>query len=173
MRKHVEESVATGVTAGRGRGGRFSAGRKREVVLRLLRGEDLESVSRAVGITAAWASHWRAQFLAAGQAGRKSRAPDARDEDHRRLQAKIGELLMETELLYAKVDQLEAGVECCRSMGLAARFVSGYVHVDDDTHPELHALAETYHQGGGWRRYDPTLGLAAADRHGVGGCRGR
>ena len=33
---------------------------------------------------------------------------DARDEDHRRLQAKIGELLMETELLYAKVDQLEA-----------------------------------------------------------------
>ena len=32
-----------------------------------------------------------------------------RDDDHRRLQAKIGELLMETELLYAKVDQLEAG----------------------------------------------------------------
>ena len=30
MRKHVEESVATGVAAGRGRGGRFSAGRKRE-----------------------------------------------------------------------------------------------------------------------------------------------
>ena len=108
MRKHVEESVATGAAAGRGRGGRFSAGRKREVVLRLLRGEDLESVSRAVGITAARASHWRAQFLAAGQAGLKSRATDARDDDHRRLQAKIGELLMETELLYAKVDQLEA-----------------------------------------------------------------
>ena len=74
MRKHVEESVATGAAAGRGRGGRFSAGRKREVVMRLLRGEDLESVSRAVGITAARASHWRAQFLAAGQAGLKSRA---------------------------------------------------------------------------------------------------
>ena len=100
MRKHVEESVATGAAAGRGRGGRFCAGG-------LLRG-DLESVSRAVGITAARASHWRAQFLAAGQAGLKSRATDARDEDHRRLQAKIGELLMETELLYAKVDQLEA-----------------------------------------------------------------
>ena len=37
MRKHVEESVATGAAAG-GRGGRFSAGRKREVVMRLLRG---------------------------------------------------------------------------------------------------------------------------------------
>ena len=71
MRKHVEESVATGVAAGRGRGGRFSAGRKREVVMRLLRGEDLESVSRAVGITAARASHWRAQFLALGAGGPK------------------------------------------------------------------------------------------------------
>ena len=40
MRKHVEESVATGAAAGRGRGGRFSAGRKREVVMRLLRGEE-------------------------------------------------------------------------------------------------------------------------------------
>ena len=107
MRKQVEESVAPGAAAGRGRGGRFSAGRKRETVLRLLRGEDLESVSQA--ITAARASQWRDQFLAAGQAGLKSRAPDARDDDHRRLQAKIGELLMETELLYAKVDQLEAG----------------------------------------------------------------
>ncbi len=69
MRKHVEESVATGAAAGRGRGGRFSAGRKREVVMRLLRGEDLESVSRAVGITAARAAHWRAQFLARGAGG--------------------------------------------------------------------------------------------------------
>ena len=99
---------ATGDTAGPGRSGRFSVGRKREVVLRLLRGEDLESVSRAVGITAARASQWRDRFLAAGQASLKSRA-DARNEDNRRLQAKIGELLMETELLYAKVDQLEAG----------------------------------------------------------------
>ena len=105
---------ATGAATGRGRGGRFSAGRKRETVRRLLRGEDLESVSRELGITAARASRWRDQFLAAGQAGLKSRAPDARDDDHRRLQAKIGELLMETELLYAKVDQLEAGSPLAR-----------------------------------------------------------
>ena len=57
---------ATGDAAGPGRGGRLSVGRKREVVLRLLRGEDLESVSRAVGITAARASQWRDRFLAAG-----------------------------------------------------------------------------------------------------------
>ena len=68
---------ATGDAAGNGRGGRFSARRKRETVLRLLRGEDLESVSRELGITAARASQWRDQFLAAGQASLKSRAPDA------------------------------------------------------------------------------------------------
>ena len=91
MRILVEESWRPSAAAGRGRGGRFSAGRKREVVMRLLRGEDLESVSRAVGITAARASHWRAVSGCGLQAGLKSRATDARDEDHRRLQAKIGE----------------------------------------------------------------------------------
>jgi len=79
-----------------------------------LRGEDLETVSRELGITAARVSQWRDQFLVAGEAGLKSREPDARDEDNRRLQAKIGELLMENELLYAKVDSLEAGSPLAR-----------------------------------------------------------
>ena len=57
---------------------------------------------------AARASQWRDQFLAAGQAGLKRRATEARDEDYRQLQAKIGELLMENDLLYAKGDRLEA-----------------------------------------------------------------
>ena len=69
-----EARRATGDAAGRGRGGRLSARRKRETVLRLLRGEDLESVSRELGITAARAAQWRDQFLAAGQASLKSRA---------------------------------------------------------------------------------------------------
>ena len=56
-------------------------------------------------------------------------------------------------------------VECCRSVGLAARFVSGYAHIDDSTDHEFHAWAEVYLPGGGWRGYDPTLGLAVADRH--------
>ena len=45
---------------------RMSAGRKRDAVLRLLRGEDLELVSRGLGVTAAELSGWREQFLAAG-----------------------------------------------------------------------------------------------------------
>ena len=56
MRKQVEESTAaesarraTRPAAERDRKGRFSARRKRATVLRLLRGENLESVSRELG----------------------------------------------------------------------------------------------------------------------------
>ena len=46
------ETAASGVV-GLGRGGRMSRQRKRDAVLRLLRGEDLETLSRALGVTAA------------------------------------------------------------------------------------------------------------------------
>ena len=73
-----EARRATGDAAGRGRGGRLSARRKRETVLRLLRGEDLESVSRELGITAARGAQWRDQFLAAGHLAGRGRAVDRR-----------------------------------------------------------------------------------------------
>ena len=70
MEKHDQESaVAEGGRRATG-GGRFSVGRKSAVVMCLLRGEDLESVSREWRIAAARASQWRDQFLAAGQAAR-------------------------------------------------------------------------------------------------------
>ncbi len=58
-------------------------------------------------------------------------------------------------------------VEACRSLGLAARFVSGYSmhHPEEVSEHELHAWAEVYLPGGGWRGYDPSLGLAVADGH--------
>jgi transglutaminase-like putative cysteine protease len=57
-------------------------------------------------------------------------------------------------------------VDACRAIGLAARFVSGYQQgtTDQDRH-ELHAWAEVYIPGAGWRGFDPTSGLAVADRH--------
>jgi transposase len=51
-----------------GRGGRMSRQRKTAAVLRLLRGEDLEMVSRSLGVTAATLSGWREAFVAAGEA---------------------------------------------------------------------------------------------------------
>ena len=87
---------------------RMSAGRKQAAVLRLLRGEDLELVSRELGVTAAELSGWCDQFLAAGEASLKSRPADARDAEIGRLQAKVGELTMTTERLEAKIERLEA-----------------------------------------------------------------
>ena len=87
---------------------RMSARRKQEAVLRLLRGEDLELVSRELGVTAAELSGWRDRFLAGGEAALKSRPADAREAEIDRLQAKVGELTMTTELLEAKVESLEA-----------------------------------------------------------------
>lgn len=57
-------------------------------------------------------------------------------------------------------------IEACRSVGLAARFVSGYREVElMSGERQLHAWAEVYLPGGGWRGYDPSSGLAVADSH--------
>ncbi|MEM8613305.1 MAG: transglutaminase family protein [Cyanobacteria bacterium P01_H01_bin.105] len=54
----------------------------------------------------------------------------------------------------------------CRAVGLGARFVSGYQQGDaNQPSRELHAWPEVYVPGGGWRGFDPTLGLAVADGH--------
>jgi hypothetical protein len=82
-----------------GERGRFSSQRKTAAVLRLLRGEDLEFVSRELGVTAATLSGWRDDFLAGGQAALKNRPADDRDDEIARLRAKVGELTMDNELL--------------------------------------------------------------------------
>ena len=57
-------------------------------------------------------------------------------------------------------------MDVCRALGLGARFVSGYPEGDPDQgRRDLHAWAEVYLPGGGWRGYDPTHGLAVTDRH--------
>ena len=59
-------------------------------------------------------------------------------------------------------------VELCRTLGLAARFVSGYMHApDDDNHRTIgamHAWAEVYLPGAGWKAIDPTHGVWCDDR---------
>jgi len=88
---------------------RMSAKKKQEAVLRILRGEDLDLVSREIGATAADLSGWRDSFLEAGAASLKSRADDHRDRELKAMREKIGEMTMANELLEAKIDRLEAG----------------------------------------------------------------
>jgi hypothetical protein len=88
---------------------RMSAKRKQSAVLRLLRGEDLELVSRELSVPAAELSAWRDAFLAAGEASLKTRPADGRDAEIGRLEAKVGDLTMANELLATKIEHLEAG----------------------------------------------------------------
>ena len=99
---------ATGGAAGPGRGGRMSRQRKRDAALHLLRGEDLETVSRSLGVTAATLSGWRDAFLAAGEASLASRPADGEALESERLKARLGEMPLERELLEAKIAALEA-----------------------------------------------------------------
>jgi transposase len=93
-----------------GRGGRMSRQRKMTAVLRLLRGEDLEIVSRSLGVTAATLTGWRDAFLAAGEAALATR-PEGSGEalEGERLKVKLGEAMIERDLLTEKIAALEAG----------------------------------------------------------------
>lgn len=58
-------------------------------------------------------------------------------------------------------------MDVCRTLGLATRFVSGYVLSTGlaETERHLHAWAEIYLPGAGWRGFDPSRGLAVSDAH--------
>ena len=103
------EASDIGAVPAPGRERRMTAGRKRDAVLRLLRGEPLEIVARAFAVTAADLSVWRDAFLNAGSASLESRARNDRDETIDRVRTKVGELTMDAELLHAKIERLAAG----------------------------------------------------------------
>jgi transposase-like protein len=77
---------------------RWSAGQKTEVVLRLLRGEDLGEVSRGVQVSPPELEEWRRVFLESGQQGLRSRSQDPVERELVRTRAKLGEVTMRMEL---------------------------------------------------------------------------
>ena len=88
---------------------RFSAKRKLAAVQRLMRGESLDAVSREENVPVHRLTEWRDKVLMGAESALKERERDARDEEIARLQAKVGEITMDNELLYAKIDKLEGG----------------------------------------------------------------
>lgn len=96
-----------GAVAGPAR--RLSAKRKLVAVQRLMRGESLEAVSRDLNVPVHRLSEWRDRVLMAAESALKERECDERDDEIARLQAKVGEITMANELLYAKIDKLEGG----------------------------------------------------------------
>ncbi len=68
-------------------------------------------------------------------------------------------------------DMAQLFISVCRQLGLAARFVSGYLYVppeadgseaiDNRAAGSMHAWAEIYLPGAGWKGFDPTNGVLA------------
>lgn len=58
-------------------------------------------------------------------------------------------------------------IEACRQLGLASRFVSGYLFLPgaEMGNASTHAWAEVYLPGAGWKGFDATSGEVTGDRH--------
>ena len=86
-------------------GQRWSASRKREVVLRLMRGESAELLSRELGLPLFKLEQWRQRAEAALEGALKEREGDPADGQLAAAMQRIGELTMENELLRTKMER--------------------------------------------------------------------
>ena len=99
----------TGVSPGEigvgplGQGQRWTAVRKRDVVLRLFRGEPLDLVSRELGVELYRLEQWREDALAGMEEALKARNGDPLKAELDTAMQRIGELTMENELLWVRV----------------------------------------------------------------------
>jgi len=82
-----------------GPGQRWSVARKREVTLRLLRGESLEALSRELGVEMYRLEAWRERAHAGIDASLRERTGDPVQVELDHAMKRIGELSMENELL--------------------------------------------------------------------------
>lgn len=78
---------------------RWSLQRKQEVVLRLLRGEPVEALSRELGVEIYRLEEWRHKALMGMEAALRERTGDPLNTELDQAKKRIGELSMENELL--------------------------------------------------------------------------
>lgn len=78
---------------------RWSAGRKKQVVLRLLRGESVDALSREMAVPIYRLEEWRDRALAGIDVGLKERENDPVEQQLNDANRRIGELVMEVEIL--------------------------------------------------------------------------
>ncbi len=86
-------------------GQRWSVGRKREVVLRLMCGEPAELLSRELGLPVFKLEQWRQKAEASLLGALKEREADPADGQLAAALQRIGELSMEVELLRARSER--------------------------------------------------------------------
>jgi transposase len=103
-RRPTGVAPAAGVTTGGlAPGQRWSVARKRDVVLRLLRGESVEAISRELGIEIYRLEQWRDKGLSGIDAALKQREGDPVQAELDAAMRRVGELTMQNELLWQRV----------------------------------------------------------------------
>ena len=102
-----QNGTSTGVTASGPlmSGQRWSVNRKRDVVLRLLRGEAAEDLSRELGVPLYKLERWRQKAEAALDGALKERETDAVSDELATALQRVGELSMEVELLRSRIER--------------------------------------------------------------------
>jgi len=88
--------------------GRWSVRRKQEVVLRMLSGESVDSLSRELGVEPYRLERWRDKALSGMEVGLKEREGDPLTSELDRAKKTIGELTMEVELLRKRCEAKES-----------------------------------------------------------------
>lgn len=87
---------------------RYSAKMKKEVVLRTLRGESIDSLSRELAIESYIISEWKEQALAGIEASLKRKNTDPLQLQLDKAKKHIGDLIMDNELLKERAQRQEA-----------------------------------------------------------------
>lgn len=104
-RRPTEDSPGSDAVGGLAPGQRWTAVRKREVVLRLLRGESLDALSREIGVPSYRLDRWRERALGGIDGSLRERDGDPVQVELDAAMKRIGELSMENELLRARCRQ--------------------------------------------------------------------
>ena len=91
---------------------RWSARAKAEIVLRLLKGEELDTVSREAQVPVHDLERWRRIFLEGGINGFKRRDTPTAERELKRVQAKVGELTMKLEIVEWFLKKKATGRSC-------------------------------------------------------------
>lgn len=94
----AERAVQGALAAGQ----RWTVSRKREVVLRIFRGESLDKLSRELGVEIYRIEKWRDRAMTSMDEGLKKRKGDPVQAELNAAMKRLGELTMENELLYER-----------------------------------------------------------------------
>jgi transposase-like protein len=90
---------------------RWTASRKLDAVMCVLRGQSVDAVSRKYGVSLHDLTSWRNKVLSGAESALKTKeADETQDAEKKALLSKIGEITMDCELLREKIRRLENGI---------------------------------------------------------------